>query len=186
MTLRRAAGKKRRIPDRAEDAKSSRTRNKKAKSVERMSDVGLRVAERNNGNCRVLDPSQEWFEGRIELHQHLSCHLGWGGENHVFRRHRIVAAPLQRNVEKTIVLPIGVSGDRFCEGRCAKLSSQSAHQSFVAFAKSIKGGALARSFPFPCQPHHAANDAARGLFCVVELRERAPNTELLRIAGIDT
>src|SRR5215469_12229890 len=99
MALRRAVGKERGIPDRAENAKPCRTRNQKTEPFERMADIFLRIAERNDGNCRVLDCGQKRFERRIDLSEQLSSYIRWRCKNHILCRHRIVAATFERNVK---------------------------------------------------------------------------------------
>src|SRR5690348_5167382 len=87
MALRRAAGKKRRVPHRATNAKSGTTRYEKAKSGERMPHLLLCIAKRNDSDRCVLNGRQKRFERRVEPSKQLPGCVGRGCKNHVLCRH---------------------------------------------------------------------------------------------------
>ena len=81
-------------------------------------------------------------------------------------------------------MPKDVDSGRFRKDLRAKPAGQSLHQSFVATAKSIQRGTLARSLLILGQPHHSANDAARGFLSLVKLGKRASNAQLFGVPRV--
>ena len=125
-----------------------------------MAHVLLHVAERNDGYSRVLDGSQERREGRVELREQISSHVGRCGEDNEPGGDRIAAGAFERYVEGAVVLPVEIHGACFGDNSRTKFVCQSTNERFVAFAKRAQSGALPEAFFRFGKAQHATNDAA--------------------------
>src|SRR6267154_161969 len=155
-----------------------------------MDNVFATVAERYDGDRRILDASEHRLKSSVHIARQHPRHIRGCGHHQAISDQGFLVAGLAKTQLEAGRSCLGAN--RNAKDFCAETQLRSqflckyAYQSSASVAKTEQRWTLARTFPRFGGSHHAADHAAGGFLGIIELREGAAQTEAFRIAGVNS